>query len=124
MSRLSRSCIGQWLLSTSEEDSPSRNWTLGCGYPCVAARLCGHEALTFPYSFSSEKVLRESKSNVLGPDPGMERSLFVTGGSPEPRFTLHKILETRPKAVVACCIVIVFGEQHVHVEGSPELLRK
>ncbi len=83
----------QGQLSTIEEDSRSRNWIIGCGYPYVGVRLFGHEFRTFPHSFSSEGDLRESRSNVPEPHPGMERSLFVTGGSPESCFTLRKILE-------------------------------
>ena len=72
-------------------------------------RLFGHQVLILPHSFSYGKDSRESKSNVPGPYPGMERLLFVTGGSPEPPFILHKILETRLRAVVVRYILIDNG---------------
>ncbi len=67
---------------------------MGCGYPFFGARLFGHEALALPHSFLYERGVRESNTNVFGPQAGMERLLFVMGGSPEPPFTCHKILET------------------------------
>ncbi len=55
---------------------------IGRGSPFFFARLFGHKALGFSHSFSNEKDVRKTKSNVPGPWPGIKTSMFVTDGSP------------------------------------------
>ncbi len=50
--------------------------------PFFFERLFGHKALCFSHSFSYEKDVRKTKSNVPGPWPGIKTSMFVTDGSP------------------------------------------